>query len=92
VPGLLFAKGNGTAKQPEFDWIATDGGTRVLYLRAFDKTENHEPLDHRISGIDRLDDALLSTLQRYESHYLQSLPLLTIWPQMITILICNDNT
>jgi hypothetical protein len=36
-------------------------------------------LDHRISGIDRLYDALLSTLQRCEGHYLQSLPLLTIW-------------
>ncbi len=52
VPGLLFAKGNCAAKQPELDWIAADGGTRMLYLRAFDKTENHEPLDHRISGID----------------------------------------
>jgi hypothetical protein len=80
MPGMLFAKGDGAAKQPELEWITADGGTLMFYLCAFDKTENHQPLDHRISGIDRLYDALLSTLQRIKSHCLQSLkiPSLTI--------------
>lgn len=93
MPGVLFAKGNCAAKQTEFEWIAADGRTGVLYLRALHQSEDHEPLYHGIAGIDRPYDAFLATLQRFEGHCLQSLlfPLLTTLPQMITILICGRN-
>ena len=62
VSGVLSAKGNRVAEEPELQRVATDGGTGELHFRPFDEPQHHEPLHHRIGRVDRLNYAFLAGL------------------------------
>ena len=71
MPGVLFAKRNRIAEQPELQWITANGGAGILQFCALDKTQNHESLHYGIARVDRPYDAFLATSQGCESHRLQ---------------------
>jgi hypothetical protein len=66
VTGMFLPQGNAAAEQAEFDRVAADGGTGMLYLGALDEAEDHEALNLRIRGIDCLDDAFLAAFESRE--------------------------
>jgi hypothetical protein len=52
---LLDAQRDGGAVEANLEWIATERPADERELGPFDQSQDHQPLDGRIGGVDRLD-------------------------------------
>jgi hypothetical protein len=60
---LLATQGNRIAEHPEFQGIATYGSACKLYFGALDQTQNHQPLNVRVSRVNVINDVFPAALK-----------------------------
>jgi hypothetical protein len=62
-PGLLVAQRNSGTVDADLEGIAPERSAQEHELGPFDETQDHQPLNGRIGGLDRIDSGAITGLE-----------------------------